>query len=239
MRRLRHGAALLALGVLAALAVQPAFAVATPRGAPRGGPQTGPRSGHATVNETADQPEHDRLGFNGGETNYREPARSAVTPTKTPFVTLPKTQSRTSGNVMTALLPSAPALTLALAPASATPVVVVPPVSRLAVPLAPELSAAPVRVLPTTWPMPGQPPIAAIAPVSASLNHPNVDPPAGTTRASTGVLGPTRAATKLSVPVGLLLIVAVFLIVQAGLNRRDPKWTDAPATPDDDALSFS
>jgi hypothetical protein len=48
-----------------------------------------------------------------------------------------------------------------------------------------------------------------------------------------------RAATQLSVPIAFGLAVALFVIVQALIDRRDPKLSRAPARGDDDSVSFT
>jgi hypothetical protein len=51
--------------------------------------------------------------------------------------------------------------------------------------------------------------------------------------------GPLKAATRLSIPVALAVLVGVFLVAQAQLGRRDPKLVEAPHDRDEDGLSFS
>ena len=47
-----------------------------------------------------------------------------------------------------------------------------------------------------------------------------------------------RAATELKVPISLLVAVAVFLLVQAFVDRRDPKVAAAPERGTDDTVGF-
>jgi hypothetical protein len=46
------------------------------------------------------------------------------------------------------------------------------------------------------------------------------------------------AVKRLSFPLSLALLVAAFLLVQARLDRRDPKFTLAPLDSKHDLLSF-
>jgi hypothetical protein len=48
-----------------------------------------------------------------------------------------------------------------------------------------------------------------------------------------------RAATRLSVPTALAVVVGIFLVAQAQLGKRDPKLADAPHDRDEDGLGFS
>lgn len=51
--------------------------------------------------------------------------------------------------------------------------------------------------------------------------------------------GPSLStATDLGVPIGFGALAALFLLVQAALGRRDPRLADAPASGDDDSVSF-
>lgn len=47
-----------------------------------------------------------------------------------------------------------------------------------------------------------------------------------------------RAATQLSIPVYFSGIVLLFILVQAMVDRRDPKVSLAPERGDDDTLGF-
>jgi hypothetical protein len=47
-----------------------------------------------------------------------------------------------------------------------------------------------------------------------------------------------QADTSLSVPLALGGAVLVFIIVQWLIDRRDPKFVDAPARKDDDSIGF-
>jgi hypothetical protein len=46
------------------------------------------------------------------------------------------------------------------------------------------------------------------------------------------------AATKLSIPIAFGALVALFLLVQALIDRRDPKLSQAPRHSDDETVSF-
>ena len=50
--------------------------------------------------------------------------------------------------------------------------------------------------------------------------------------------GSLAAATTLSVPIALGVAVLVFVIVQWLIDRRDPKFIEAPARKDDDSVGF-
>ena len=47
-----------------------------------------------------------------------------------------------------------------------------------------------------------------------------------------------QAATRLSVPIALGALVVVFVVVQWLIDRRDPKFVEAPARKDDDSIGF-
>ena len=47
-----------------------------------------------------------------------------------------------------------------------------------------------------------------------------------------------QAATSLSVPLALGGVVVVFIVVQWLIDRRDPKFVEAPARKDDDSVGF-
>ncbi len=48
-----------------------------------------------------------------------------------------------------------------------------------------------------------------------------------------------RAARRLAVPILFGAGILVFLLVQALIDRRDPRLTRAPARDDDDSVGFS
>jgi hypothetical protein len=50
--------------------------------------------------------------------------------------------------------------------------------------------------------------------------------------------GSLQAATQLSVPIALGGLVIVFMIVQWLIDRRDPKFVEAPARKDDGSIGF-
>jgi hypothetical protein len=64
--------------------------------------------------------------------------------------------------------------------------------------------------------------------------------------ASPGVVSPgalwfggrLRAATSASVPLALGVLVVVFIGLQWLIDRRDPKFVEAPARKDDDSVGF-
>ena len=47
-----------------------------------------------------------------------------------------------------------------------------------------------------------------------------------------------RAATHLSVPIAFGMLVAVFAVLQALIDRRDPKLSKAPTRNDDETVAF-
>jgi hypothetical protein len=47
-----------------------------------------------------------------------------------------------------------------------------------------------------------------------------------------------RAATNLKVPILFGVVVALFVLVQAMIDRRDPKMSRAPERNDDDTVGF-
>jgi hypothetical protein len=47
-----------------------------------------------------------------------------------------------------------------------------------------------------------------------------------------------QAATRLKVPIALLLAVGLFFLVQSLIDRRDPKVSRAPEHPRDDSVEF-
>jgi hypothetical protein len=47
-----------------------------------------------------------------------------------------------------------------------------------------------------------------------------------------------KAATKLSIPILLGVLVAVFVVLQGLIDRRDPKLTRAPERGEDDSVGF-
>jgi hypothetical protein len=49
---------------------------------------------------------------------------------------------------------------------------------------------------------------------------------------------PLHAAVHLALPIALTIAVLLFLIVQAQIDKRDPKLTRAPIDRDDDGMSF-
>jgi hypothetical protein len=262
--RLRYGGAALAAGVMATLAVSPgyAFAVGRPRQANAaqagqsetgGSPADGEPAATATPMPTVSSPAAAAANAQeaGGATknapDLREPERPASQPgdvrAEAPTSKAGAEEPPTSESPPTATLAIAPAsiasasstVPRSMAPVSAHPAAPAP-APALALASSAPASTPHIRAAPTL----SQRPVIAPAQTSTPVSHRGSGRMTGVLGASTAFLGaPLRAATKLSVPVGLLLMVAVFLILQAGLNRRDPKLADAPATPDDDALSFS
>ena len=67
-------------------------------------------------------------------------------------------------------------------------------------------------------------------------------PQGGVGSSGSGFLGDSlhsaKAATRLYIPVGLVVVAVSVLFVQAHLAKRDPKLSQAPIRPDDDGLSF-
>jgi hypothetical protein len=47
-----------------------------------------------------------------------------------------------------------------------------------------------------------------------------------------------KAATNLRVPIAFALVVALFILVQALIDRRDPKLSRAPERGDEDSARF-
>jgi hypothetical protein len=47
-----------------------------------------------------------------------------------------------------------------------------------------------------------------------------------------------KAATSLRIPIAFALVVALFVFVQALVDRRDPKVFRAPVRGDDDSVRF-
>jgi hypothetical protein len=48
-----------------------------------------------------------------------------------------------------------------------------------------------------------------------------------------------KAATRLKIPIAFALVVGVFLLIQALVDRRDPKLSQAPERGDDDSTEFT
>ena len=50
--------------------------------------------------------------------------------------------------------------------------------------------------------------------------------------------GSLAAATTLSIPIAFGGVVLLFVIIQWLIDRRDPKFVEAPARKDDDSVGF-
>jgi hypothetical protein len=96
--------------------------------------------------------------------------------------------------------------------------------------------SGPVRRAPKTagpFPSPLALPVVAVPVGERSVGGVSVVP--GTGRWEGASL---QAATSLSVPLALGGVVLVFVVVQWLIDRRDPKFVEAPARKEDDSIGF-
>jgi hypothetical protein len=136
--------------------------------------------------------------------------------------------------------PTAPAALAPAAPPVVTPAVVGSPVVVKAAQRSARalFRGGPSRVIPI-GPKPPALRLSRATPVAGAGSAPwYLSLGAGLPLSSAFGHGELRAVVRLSLPIALAGIVLVFLILQAQIDKRDPKLTEAPIRRSDDGMSF-
>lgn len=149
-----------------------------------------------------------------------------VPPLTAPAITAPPV------TVPSLTVPSLPLPTITVPPLTGP---TVPPVAPSTAPRPPAASTTPSVTSSRTVTVGRSPAKAAGRPAptpGSGARYRLADLPADTRLAA-------RTAKDLSMPLGLAVAVAVFLVVQGRVERSDPKVTDAPVGFDDDTVGFA
>lgn len=256
MRRIRHGAAITILGSALLVAAGPAFAMPTP-GRPSAIVTTLPTvaSGPLDTTATTLTLTHDVVPSECAVVGEVCASSGPTVPTTTapsdgPKTTEPSRPSTTQSDGPSGPDDGRPPTTRSTTPRVRAPSPVAPSVSTPSVPTA---STPTASIQPHLDRAVGSPTTVAgaRAPLAVALGPAPAAPaasgtrPQGATRLPDAVVsspigsGPLRAATRLSIPIVLGLIVLVYLVFQTQLGKREPKLAQAPAHRDHDSLPFT
>jgi hypothetical protein len=158
---------------------------------------------------------------------------STVPVTLNPTTTISPCKHKCKGATTTTQAPRPPAAVATTPPTVATAATTVPP----------EAFVAPVATPPTVTPGPSP---GAASPVPTKRAKATPKPGASGEFTEPMVLAnggwqglSLHAATNLKVPILFGLAVALFVLIQALIDRRDPKLSRAPERGDDDTVGFN